>query len=164
MMKKFMALALLVVIFLACDYAKESLELKPDIEVTWINPVAWVTFPGDTIDAAMIEEIHFVARNSIDSYLKEFTLEYYHDDTVLFFGPSDPIAIYGKIEGIVNPAIVDTFVLLGVPVPLGPARDYLGPNEAARVLLRFVAFDELFEETDTTDVWFGIWMLPTQPE
>jgi hypothetical protein len=158
-MKKFMALMLLVVIFMACDYAKESLELKPDIEVTWINPVARATFPGDTVPC-VIEEIHFVARNSIDSYLREFTLEYYHDDTVLIFGPSDPIAIYGKIEGIVNPAIVDTFILLGVPVPLGPAQAQLGPNEAARVLLRFVAYDEIFEESDTTDVWFGIWMLP----
>jgi hypothetical protein len=164
MMKKFMALMLLVIIFIACDYAKESLELRPDIMITWINPVATATYPGDSIETAMIEEIHFVARNSIDSYLKEFTIAYYRDDTVLYYGPSDPIPIYGMIPGIVSYPVVDTFKLLNIPIPLGPAQDSLEPNEAARVLLRFVAMDELFEETDTAEVWYGIWSIPPQPE
>ena len=163
-MKNFMSLVLLVIIFVACDYAKESLELRPDIEITWINPVATATFPGDTVETAMIEEIHFVSRNSIDSYLKEFTIAYYRDDTVLFYGPSDPIAIYGMLPGIVDPCCVDTFKLLNIPVPLGPAQNNLNPNEAARVLLSFVAMDELFEETDTAEVWYGIWLIPAQPE
>jgi hypothetical protein len=160
MMKKFMALALLVVIFIACDYAKESLELKPDIEVTWINPVAWTTFSGDTAAYALIEEIHFVAQNSVDSYLKEMYLEYYRTgDTLPYFGPTEPVAMYGKIEGLVTPSAVDTFILLGVPIPLGPVNDSLEANETARVLLNFVAIDEYQENADTTTIWFGIWKM-----
>ena len=125
-MKKLMIVLMLVLIFVACDYAKESLELKPDIEVTYLNPVAWSTYTGDNLLNATIEEIHFVARNSVDSYLKEYYLEYYRmNDTLPFFGPTSPLAIYGKINGIVNPAAVDTFILLGVPVPLHPVIDNL---------------------------------------
>jgi len=158
-MKKFMTLILLAMIFVACDYAKDSLELKPDIEITWINPVAWYTWQGDSLYAAPIAEIYFVAENSIDSYLKEFTIDYYADDTLIFYS-TPPISVYGKIEGIVQPGVIDTFILENVWVPLGPARDYLGPNESAKALLRFVAIDEIFENTDTAEVWFGIWMVP----
>jgi hypothetical protein len=158
-MKKFMILLVLVMIFVACDYAKESLELKPDIEITWINPVAWYTRQGDSLYAAPIDEIYFVAENSIDSYLKEFTIDYYADDTTIFYSVP-PVPVYGKIKGIVQPSVVDTFILENIWVPLEPARNYLGPNEAARALLRFVAIDEIFENTDTAEVWFGIWMVP----
>lgn len=159
MMKKFMALALLLVIFLACDYAKESLELRPDIEITWIDPVAWYTSAGDTTYAATINEINFVAENSLDSYLKEFTIEYYVNDSSLVYTTA-PVPVYGKIEGLVGQTCCDTFKLLGIVVPLDPARDHLNANEAARAVLRFVAIDEYFENADTADVWFGIYMLP----
>jgi hypothetical protein len=159
-MKKLMTVMMLVLIFLACDYAKESLKLKPDIEVTYLNPVAWSTFTGDSLLNATIDEIHFVSENSLDSYLTEFYLEYYRmDDTLPFFGPTSPVAIYGKIPGIVNPAVVDTFILLGVPVPLLPVISNLEPNETARVLLHFVAVDEYFEKSDTATIWFGIWKM-----
>lgn len=156
-MKKFMILVGLVVIFVACDYATDSLALKPDIEITWINPLAWPTFAGDSTIAAEIEEIHFVAENSLDSYLKDYTIEYYISDS-LVYGPTAPLAVYGKIRGIVEPGVVDTFKILKVPVPLAPARDRLGSGETAKALLRFVAIDEYFENTDTADVWFGILM------
>ena len=39
-MKKFMILIVLAMIFVACDYASDSLALKPDIEITWVNPLA----------------------------------------------------------------------------------------------------------------------------
>jgi len=159
-MKKFMILTLLLVIFMACDYAKESLELKPDIEVTYMDPVAWSTYTGDTLYSATIEEIHFVAENSVDSYLSEFYIEYYRiGDTLPYFGPTQPVAIYGKIEGIVNPAAVDTFILLGIPIPLHPVIDSVEANETARILLHFVAIDEYFEHSDTTTAWFGIWKM-----
>jgi hypothetical protein len=159
-MKKFMALAILALAFVACDYADDAFGLKPDIEITWINPVAWSTFTGDSLLNATIEEIHFVAQNSVDSYLREMYLEYYRtEDTVPFHGPTDPIAMYGKIEGIVDPASVDTFILLGIPVPLTPAINNLGANETARVLIHFVAIDEYSENADTTTIWFGIWKM-----
>jgi len=156
-MKKFMILILLAMIFVACDYATDSLALKPDIEITWITPLACPTYAGDTAYAAIIREIHFVAENSLDSYLKDYTIEYYISDS-LVYGPTAPLAIYGKISGIVTQGVVDTFILLNVPVPLGPARDRLGPEETARAVLRFVAIDEYFDKTDTADVWFGIYM------
>jgi len=156
-MKKFMILILLAMIFVACDYATDSLKLKPDIEITWINPLTWPTWAGDSTYAATISEIHFVAENSLDSYLKDYTIEYYINDS-LVYGPTVPLAIYGKISGIVTQGVVDTFILLNVPVPLAPARDRLGPEETARAVLRFVAIDEYFENADTADVWFGIYM------
>jgi hypothetical protein len=160
MMKKLMALAVLALTFIACDYAEDAFDLKPDIEITWVNPVAYSILAGDTASVAVIEEIHFVPRNSVDSYLKEMYLEYYRtEDTLPFFGPTDPVAVYGKIEGLVNSACCDTFKLLGIPVPLTPAINNLGTNEAARVLIHFVAIDEYSENADTTTVWFGIWKM-----
>lgn len=158
-MKKFIILILLAMIFVACDYASDSLALKPDIEITWIDPVAWYTAAGDTTYAATINEIHFVPENSLDSYLKEFTIEYYVDDTSLVYTTA-PVPVYGKIEGLVGQTCCDTFKLVGIAVPLDPARNHLSPNESAKALLRFVAIDEYFENTDTADVWFGIYMLP----
>jgi hypothetical protein len=159
-MKKFMALVILALAFIACDYADDAFSLKPDIEITWINPVAWNTYTGDTLLNATIDEMHFVPQNSVDSYLKEMYLEYFRSgDTVRFHGPTIPIAIYGKIEGIVDPALVDTFILLGIPIPLTPVLDNLGPNESARVLIHFVAIDEYSENADTTTIWFGIWKM-----
>jgi hypothetical protein len=159
MMKKFMILILLAMIFVACDYATDSLALKPDIEITWIDPVAWYTAAGDSTYAVVLNEIDFVAENSLDSYLKDYTIEYYVNDTSLVYTTA-PVPVYGKIEGRVNQTCCDTFKLMGVVVPLDPARDHLNANEAARAVLRFVAIDEYFENTDTADVWFGIYMLP----
>ena len=130
------------------------------IEITWINPVAWTTFTGDSLLNATIEEIHFVPRNSVDSYLREMYLEYYRtEDTLPFYGPTEPVAMYGKIEGIVDPAAIDTFILLNVPLPLLPVINTLGPDETAEVLIHFVATDEYQENADTTTVWFGIWKM-----
>ncbi|UCD06593.1 MAG: hypothetical protein JSV98_05005 [candidate division WOR-3 bacterium] len=158
-MKKFMILVVLVTIFVACDYAQDALELKPDIEVTWLNPVAWYTSQFDTTFAAQISEVHFVAENSIDSYLSEFFTEYYTDDTTVVYTTA-PVPVYGKIEGKTSPTCCDTFILYNIWVPLAPAYQHLGPNESMRALIHFVAVDEYFENSDTAKVWFGIWMLP----
>ena len=159
-MKILMAFIMLAFAFIACDYASDAFDLKPDIEITWVNPVAWSTYGGDTLANATIEEIHFVAQNSVDSYLKEMYLEYYRTgDTLPYFGPTEPVAMYGKIEGIVNPAAVDTFILLGIPIPLQPVNDSLEGNETAKVLLHFVAMDEYSENEDTATIWFGIWKM-----
>ncbi len=158
-MKKFMILVVLVMIFVACDYAKDSLELKPDIEITWLDPVAWYTSQSDSTYAATITEIHFVAENSLDSYLSEFFIEYYTNNDSLVFTTA-PVPVYGKIEGKTSQTCCDTFILYNIWVPLAPAQQHLGPNESMRALLHFVAVDEYFENSDTADVWFGIWMLP----
>lgn len=157
-MKKFSILILAVMIFLACDYASEALDLKPDIEITYMDPVAYSTYPGDPTTAVLISEIHFVPMNSLDSYLTEFTLTYYDNAGVLFYGPTAPVAIYGKIPGIVQAGVVDTFVLVDIPVPLGPVQSHLTSNQSAKVVLSFVAVDEYFENSDTTEAWFGVYM------
>lgn len=158
-MKKFMILVVLVTIFVACDYAKDSLELKPDIEITWINPVACYITPGCTASVTEIAEIYFVAENSLDSYLKDFTIDYYTDDTTVVY-TTPPLPVYGKIKGIVQSGVVDTFILEHVNVPLSPAYSHLSANESMRALLRFVAVDEYFDNSDTAEVWYGIYMVP----
>ena len=162
MMKKiFVLLALAAVIFIACDYASESVEIKPDIEIPWVNPMAAATSSGDTCFVTYIQEIYFVAENSVDSYLYGYLMEYYDIDGNLFHGPTE-IPLYMKIPGIVDPACVDTHMLLMVPLPLQPVWDNIPDGEAARVLLHFIAIDEYFggENADTCTIWFGIYMLP----
>lgn len=159
MMKKFMILILLAMIFVACDYASDSLALRPDIEITWIDPVCMYISVGDTSDYFQLDEIHFVAKNSLDSYLQDYTIEYYVHDTSLVYTTA-PVPVYGKIQGRVSQTCCDTFKLYNILIPLEPASSNLNANEAARALLRFVASDEYFDKTDTADVWFGIYMVP----
>ena len=158
-MKKFMALALLVIVFMACDYASEALEFKPDIEVVFMNPIGWYTSPFDTTVVAVIEQIKFVAENSVDCYLREVTWEYVDtNDSTFYVGA--PLALYAKIEGLVGECC-DTTTIENLALPLQPARDHLGgDNAAARAYLHFVAEGEYDpEQTDTCTVWFGIYLL-----
>jgi hypothetical protein len=158
-MKKFLVLIPLIALFIACDYASEAVKLKPDIEITWIDPLATTTFDGDSTSYFTIAEIHFVAKNSVDCYLTKMLWEYYDENDYLFYGP-DEIPLYAKIEGIVDPSEVDTFIILNIPVFLEPVRDELNEGQSAKVLLRFVAVDEYSEtEYDTCDTWFGVYMV-----
>ena len=59
-MKKFSVLLVMVVIFTTCE---DATDLKPDIEITWMNPMAAATWATDTTLCAMIEEVGFVPRN-----------------------------------------------------------------------------------------------------
>ncbi len=159
-MKKFLALVVVAVLFVACDYATESAKLKPDLEITWMNPIGWYTALEDTTSTALIEEIHFVAENSVDCYVKKLVWEYYDEDDNVFYGP-DEIALYLKIQGKTDPTCCDTAILYGVRLPLAPIRDHLSPGEAANALLHFIAVDEYYgERYDTVTVWFGIYMMP----
>lgn len=161
-MKKFLVLLIAVVLFIACDYTKEGLELKPDVEITYMNPIAWYTGVLDTTPVATIAEIYFVAENSIDCYLEKLVWEYYDENDSIFFGP-DEIALYGKIEGIVDPAAADTFILLNIQLPLAPVRNHLSAGEAAQALLHFIVVDEYWgDRYDTVTVWFGFYMMPLQ--
>lgn len=161
MKKIFVLLAFAIVVFVVCDYASESVELKPDIEIPYMNPMGDITWIGDTTPYSEILEIHFIAENSVDCYLDRMIFEYYDADGNLFHGPTE-IPLYMKIPGIVDPAEVDTHKLLNVPLPLSPIWNNVPPGEAARALLHFVAIDEYFggENADTCTVWFGIYMLP----
>lgn len=158
-MKKFLVLLAVVGMFVACDYASEAVEMKPDIEVVWIDPVGASTYAFDTTTAIEIEEIKIIAENSVDCYLTTCVLEYYHDDS-LFYGP-DELPMYAKINGIVENEIVDTTTIENIPVPLAPVIYNLEMGQSARVMLRFVAVGEYFDtEYDTADCWFGVYMIP----
>jgi hypothetical protein len=161
MMKKFLVFLLVaVVVYIACDYAKEGASLRPDVQITYMDPIGWYTYAGDTTPSATIEQIHFVAQNSIDCFLEKLVWEYYTEDSVRFFGP-DEISLYGKIPGIVEPAEVDTFILENIQLPLKPVRDSLEAGDAARALLHFYIVDEYWgDRYDTVTVWFGIYMFP----
>jgi len=162
-MKKILVLIALALFFIACDYAKESTQFRPDVEITYINPVYWYTTPLDTTHYAEIEQIRFVARNSVDAYLKELVWAYYDVNDRCIFGPTEPLAIYGKINGIVDPEEVDTFILYNVSLPLDAVRSYLVAEslQSAKALLHFIVTDQYdMDKIDTATAWYGIYLLP----
>jgi hypothetical protein len=111
---------------------------------------------------ATIEEIKFVAKNSIDCYIKEVIWEYVDalGDT---FYVGEPFALYAKIEGLVMQNVVDTTTIENLSLPLVPARNHLIASglEAANVQLHFIAESEYDpDKTDTCDAWFGIYLVP----
>jgi len=161
-MKKFMILMVSAMIFLACDYTEESLKYKPDIEVVYMNPIGWYTCPGDTVDLAEIDEIKFVATNSVDCYIRQVIWEYVDVEGDTFY-VGEPFALYAKIEGLTVQGQVDTTTIENLGLPLVPARNHLIANnlEAANVQLHFIAESEYDpEKTDTCDAWFGIYLIP----
>jgi hypothetical protein len=161
MMKKFLVFLLAaVVVYIACDYAKESANLRPDVRITFMNPLAYYICACDTEVAATIEEIHFVADNSVDCFLEKLVWEYYNEAGDVFFGP-DEIALFGQIPGLVNPEDADTFFLYNISLPLQPVRDNLEIGESAQALLHFYVVDEYWgDRYDTVTVWFGFYMVP----
>lgn len=158
-MKKIFALMLGAILFIACDFAKESVELKPDIEVTFITPVAAPVDEGGTAD---IDEIHFVAKNSVDCTVDRMIWEYYAIDGTRFLGPFQ-IPIYMKVKGIVDPAEVDTSILENVPLPIDTVLTYLISTNTyeAKAKLYFVAYDDYgMSRADTAEFWFGLYRNP----
>uniref|UniRef100_A0A7C6EKY5 Uncharacterized protein n=1 Tax=candidate division WOR-3 bacterium TaxID=2052148 RepID=A0A7C6EKY5_UNCW3 len=158
-MRKILAIMAVALLFIACDFARESVKLKPDIEVTFIDPVA---APVDEGGFANIEEIHFIARNSVDCTVKEMLWEYYAKDGTRFFGPFE-IPVYMKVKGIVDPAEVDTSILASVPLPVDTVLTYLINTNSyeAKAKLYFVAYDDYYgTRTDTAEFQFGLYRNP----
>ncbi|MGB9721475.1 MAG: hypothetical protein ACPL28_08370 [bacterium] len=158
-MRKIFALLAVVLLFVACDFAKESVKLEPDIEVTFITPVAAPVDEGGTAD---IDEIHFVARNSVDCTVERMIWEYYGIDGTRFLGPFQ-IPIYMKVKGIVDPTEVDTSILENVPLPVDTVLAYLISTNTyeAQAKLYFVAYDDYYgTRTDTAEFWFGLYRNP----
>ncbi|MCX7994423.1 MAG: hypothetical protein N3A65_01450 [candidate division WOR-3 bacterium] len=159
MMRKILAIMAAVMLFVACDFARESVELKPDIEVTFINPVA---APVDGGGFAEIEEIKFVAKNSVDCTVKQVVWEYYAKDGTRFFGPFE-IPIYVKVQGIVEPAEVDTSILENMPLPVDTVLIYLTSTNTyeAKAQISFIAYDDYYgTRTDTAQCQFGLYRNP----
>ncbi|MEO0095269.1 MAG: hypothetical protein ABIL46_02185 [candidate division WOR-3 bacterium] len=159
MMRRILAIMAVVLLFVACDFARESVKLKPDIEITFINPVA---APVDEGGIVSIDEIHFVAKNSVDCTVEKVLWEYYTKDDVRFFGPFE-ISVYMKVKGIVDPAEVDTSILENVPLPVDTVLIYLVNNNLyeAKAKISFVAYDDYYgTRTDTAECQFGLYRNP----
>jgi len=161
MMKKFLVLLGIIALFVACDYAKESTELYPDIEITYMNPIGWYTSDGDTVVAATIEQINFVPENSVDCYLTKVIWEYYDEGNNIFYGPEE-MSLYLKIEGKVDEgSCSDTFYIYNLQLPLAPVWYHLDAGQSAEARLHFVFVDEYWgSRTDTVTAWFGFYMWP----
>jgi len=158
-MRKILAIMAVALLFVACDFARESVKLKPDIEVTFINPVA---APVDEGGFANIAEIHFVAKNSVDCTVKEMLWEYYTKDGSKFFGPFE-ISLYMKVKGLVDPVKVDTSILENVPLPIDTVLTYLINTNTyeAKAKLYFIAYDDYYgTRTDTAEFQFGLYRNP----
>lgn len=158
-MKKILALLMGAFLFIACDFAKESVKLKPDIEVVHITPVAASVDAGGF---AEIDSIEFVAKNSVDCTVNKMVFEYYTLGETKFFGPFE-IPIYMKVKGIVDPAEVDTFFLLDVSLPVDTVLAYLINIDVytAKAKLYFIANDDYdLGKIDTAEFWFGLYRNP----
>ncbi len=158
-MRKILAITAVALLFVACDFAKESVELKPDIEITYVNPVADFVDDGGTSE---IQEIHFVAKNSVDCTVKQMLWEYYTKDGTRFFGPFE-VPVYMKVKGIVEPVEVDTSVLENIPLPVDTVLIYLVNNNLyeAKAKIYFIAYDDYYgTRTDTAECQFGLYRNP----
>jgi hypothetical protein len=126
-------------------------KLKPDIEVAFITPVAACVDSGGF---ATISEINIVARNSVDSEIREMIWEYYDRNGTQFLGPFE-IAMHLQVPGLVSPEEADTVVLLSVPLPVDTVLIYLlNTNQyEARAHIGLVAYDE-YEMSSTDTAWF----------
>ncbi len=158
-MRKVLAIMMVALLFVGCDFARESVKLKPDIEITFVNPVA---APIDTGGIVNIDEIHFVAKNSVDCTVEKVLWEYYTKDDVRFFGPFE-VSVYMKVKGIVEPAEVDTSILENLPLPVDTVLNYLVNNNLyeAKAKISFVAYDDYYgTRTDTADCLFGLYRNP----
>lgn len=162
-MRKLLVLMVLGLAFIACDYAKESVELNPDIEITWVNPLGAYVTPADVDTFVSIDEVDFVNENSIDCYLREFICEYCDAASNTPFYTCDPLPLYAKVEGIVERPYVDTVKILNLALATGPAVDHMVDNgtHSVKALLKFVYSDEYMDQIDTATAWFGFYLFDT---
>jgi hypothetical protein len=167
-MKKFFAFGLtVVVLFVACDLASESIEKKADIELVYMNPMAWVTSEFDTAHYGNIDETGFIAMNSVDATVFKFVWEYYDVNNVLFFGPFET-AIYLKVPGRLtrgDDVEYDTVYILNIPLPIDTVRSYAFRNEIydAYCRFRFIARDDYgWDSEDTVTADFGFQITPSK--
>lgn len=162
-MKKFLVLLGAVVMFMACDYASDSVSLYPDVEITFINPLGWYVYKSDTLmgTPAEIEEVHFVPENSVDCYLQKMVWEYFDTQGNSFFGPQE-ISLYLKIEGKTdNSTCGDTFKILNILLPTEPVAKYLEYGQSAEARLSFIFIDEYWgSRADTAMAWYGFYLWP----
>lgn len=154
-MRKFLMLLSLILLFVACMVINQ-----PDIEITRISPLASPVSPGSRMASA--ETVAVVPKNSVDCYLTEVTWEFYDVSGKMFYRAPEPIPIFVRIKGIVEPAEVETTYIYGIQFPIEPVINYFKQTShiSAEAHIKFVAVDEYTEEkTDTADAWLGLYLM-----
>lgn len=150
-MKKIFPVLFLALLLIGCDMASDAVKLKPDIEVTFVNPVAACVDSGSI---ATISEIKIVARNSVDSEIRDMVWVYYDRNGTQFFGPFE-IAMHLQVPGLIGPEEADTVGLENIPLPADTVLVYLfNTNQyEARAHIGLIAYDE-YEMSATDTAWF----------
>jgi hypothetical protein len=133
MMRKILVLSLFALMFIACNFATDAAKLKPDLEVTFINPLAATLYVADTVSGTSV---------SIES---------------IEFEPFE-MAIYMKIPGIVYPDSITTYSILNIPLAADKVARHMLQNNllVTKTYIGLVSEDDYgMGKTDTAWVWFG---------
>lgn len=160
-MRKILVLSTLALVFVACNLAKDSVKLAPDIQITWIDPLGNYVAPGG--GTTPINYVYFVPMNSVDAYLKGMVFTYYDVNGNVIYGPSEIFPLFAKIDGIVQPDSVDTTIVQNLTIPTDTVANYLVNNNlfSAKAQLDFIFTDQYeMNLLDTATVWFGLYRLP----
>lgn len=159
-MKKILVLSLFALMFVACNLAKDSVKLAPDIEITWIDPLG-LYLPVDPVDA-MIKTVDFKPMNSVDAYLKGVVFTYTDAAGNVLYGPTEMLPLYASVPGIVSPDSDYVVSVLNIYIPRTDSiYTYLVTNNlhSARAQVDFIFTDQYEMNTlDTATAWFGFYL------
>lgn len=159
-MRKILVLSLFALMFVACNLAKDSVKLAPDIEITWIDPLGY--YLPILPSTAQILQIDFKPMNSIDAYLKGVVFTYTDVNDNVIYGPTEMFPLYASIKGIVNPDSIDEVSVVNVHIPLTDSiYTYLVNTNlhSANAKVDFVFTDQYEMNTsDTASTWFGFYL------
>jgi len=158
-MKKILVLSLFALMFVACNLAKDSVKMKPDLEVTSISPLAATLYVTDTVSGTTseISTIEFRSKNSVDCTVNKVIIEYRNEDNSVFYGPFS-MAIYMKVSGIVNPDSVTVYSIENIPLAADKVAQHMLQNNllVTKAYIGIVSEDDYdMGRTDTAWVWFG---------
>jgi len=158
-MRKILVLSLFALMFIACNFATDAAKLKPDLEVTFINPLAATLYVADTASgtSVSIESIKFEPRNSVDATVTKIIIDYRDESGSVFYGPFE-MAIYMKIPGIVYPDSITTYSILNIPLAADKVANHMLQNNllVTKTYIGLVSEDDYgMGKTDTAWVWFG---------
>ena len=160
-MRRILVLSLFAaMLFVGCNFAKNSVKLAPDVEITWIDPLG--LYLPVTPAEAMIAQVDFEPRNSIDAYLKGVVFTYTDANGGLIYGPTEMLPLYAVVPGIVVP---DTIPMVSVMNIFIPRTDSIYAELVARNLhganakVDFIFTDQYEMNTlDTASAWFGFYL------
>ena len=158
MKRLILVVAAIIFIVVACDFYEEHAP-SPDIEILKLSPLARGVFQG--MEEIVIDEVIFVARNSVDGIVNSFYCEYYTSEGDREVAPrSDPISVHFKIRGLidtVSPA--ETTYVYDLPIPIGPAVDYMFSPDGRNIYVKlYMTITDAYGhgKIDTTWAKFGL--------